>query len=117
MITYLFSFIFCGFLCLIAQLIIDNTKLSAGHITSLFVVAGAFLDIFDIYDWLIDKVGGGALVPITSFGHSLIHASLDQSKESGIFGLLTGMFNITATGIAAVIIISFFMSIIFKPRN
>ena len=47
---YFWSFIFCGTLCLIAQFIIDNTKLSAGHVTSLFVVIGAFLDVFDIYD-------------------------------------------------------------------
>ena len=48
--TYLLSFLFCGILCLIAQVIIDNTKLSPGHITSIFVVIGAALDIFDIYE-------------------------------------------------------------------
>ena len=48
--TYLYSFIFCGFICLIGQLILDNTKLTPGHVTSLFVVIGAFLDIFGIYD-------------------------------------------------------------------
>ena len=115
--TYILSFVFCGTLCLIAQIIIDNTKLSAGHITSMFVVIGAALDIFDIYDKIIDKVGGGALVPITSFGHSLIHASLDQSMESGFFGLAVGMFNITATGITAAIVISFFFALIFRPKD
>ena len=39
----LYSFLFCGFICLIAQIILDNTKLSTGHITSLFVCFGAFL--------------------------------------------------------------------------
>ena len=115
--TYILSFLFCGLLCLIAQLIIDNTKLSAGHITSLFVVIGAALDIFDIYDKIIEKVGGGALLPITRFGHSLIHASLDQGMESGFFGLMLGMFNITATGITATIVISFFIALVFKPKN
>ena len=47
---YLYSFLFAGFVCLIAQLILDNTKLSAGHITTLFVIIGSFLDVFDIYD-------------------------------------------------------------------
>lgn len=115
--TYILSFLFCGVLCAIAQLIIDNTKLSAGHVTSIFVVIGASLDIFDIYDKIVDKVGGGALVPITSFGHSLIHASLDQAAESGFFGLMLGMFNITATGITAAIVISFFIALIFRPKN
>ena len=47
---YLNSFLFCGTVCFISQLILDNTKLTPGHITSLFVVIGAFLDIFGIYD-------------------------------------------------------------------
>jgi len=115
--TYLYSFLFCGALCLIAQIIIDNTKLSAGHITSIFVVTGAFLDIFDIYDKIIDYVGGGALVPITSFGHSLIHAALEKANESGIIGIAMGMFDLTATGITSVIVFSFIFALIFKPKN
>ena len=114
--TYILSFLFCGFLCLIGQIIIDNTKLSAGHITSMFVVTGAALDICDIYDKIIEKVGGGALVPITSFGHSLIHASLEETARSGFFGLALGMFDITATGITAAIVISFFVALIFRPK-
>ena len=115
--TYILSFLFCGFLCLIAQFIIDNTKLSAGHITSLFVVAGAFLDIFDIYDKIITVVGGGALVPITSFGHSLIHGALEKALTNGPMGLAMGMFSLTSVGIIAAIIIAFFLSFIFKPKN
>ena len=48
--TYLLSFLVCGFVCLIGQLIYENTKLTPGHITSLFVVIGAILDSFGLYD-------------------------------------------------------------------
>ena len=47
------SFLFCGAICLIAQIILDNTKLTPGHITSIFVVLGALLDTFNIYDIII----------------------------------------------------------------
>ena len=40
--TYLNSFLFAGFVCLIGQIILDNTKLTAGHITSMFVVITLF---------------------------------------------------------------------------
>ena len=50
---YLNAFIFCGIVCLIGQLILDNTKLTAGHITTMFVILGAFLDVFSIYDKFI----------------------------------------------------------------
>ena len=115
--TYILSFLFCGTLCLIAQIIIDNTKLSAGHITSIFVVAGVILDTFSIYDKIITVVGGGALVPITSFGHSLIHAALERTQESGFFGLAMGIFDMTATGITSAIVFSFIIALIFKPKD
>ncbi len=73
MIKIVYSFLFCGIVCLIAQLILDNSKLTPGHITSIFVVLGSFLDVFNIYDMIVEVVGGGAMVPITSFGHQLIH--------------------------------------------
>ena len=43
---YFNSFIFCGIVCLIGQIILDNTKLTPGHITAMFVVLGAFLRSF-----------------------------------------------------------------------
>ena len=111
------SFLFCGFVCLIAQIILDNTKLTPGHITSMFVVIGAALDSFSLYDLIIKYVGGGALLPITSFGHSLIHGALDATNSNGVVGLLMGMFDLTATGITTAIIFSFIFSLVFKPKN
>ena len=69
---FIYSFLFAGIVCLIGQIILDNTKLLPGHITSLFVVIGAALDTFSIYDLFVDKFGAGAIVCITSFGHLLI---------------------------------------------
>lgn len=114
---YLNSFIFCGFVCLIGQLILDNTKLTPGHITTIFVVLGSFLDIFNIYDKIILWAGGGALVPITSFGHLLIHGALEKAQEFGLIGLAMGMFDLTSSGIISAIVISFFLSLIFKPKD
>ena len=115
--TYLYSFFFVGFVCLLGQIILDNTKLTAGHITSLFVVLGAFLDTFSIYDEIIKYVGGGALVPITSFGHSLIHGALAKANELGGIGLVVGMFDLTAAGITSAIIFTFIFAMIFKPKD
>lgn len=111
------SFLFCGFVCMVSQVILDNTKLTPGHITSILVIIGAFLDTFSIYDMIIKHVGGGALVPITSFGHSLIHGALAKANSFGIVGILMGMFDLTATGITAAIIFSFIFTLILKPRD
>lgn len=117
MIKLLYSFLFCGFICLIAQIILDNTKLTPGHITSIFVIVGAFLDVFSIYDKIVEVVGGGAMVPITSFGHQLIHGGMAKAVSDGPLGLIMGMFDLTASGITAAIVFSFFFSLIFKPKN
>ncbi len=114
---YVNSFIFCGIVCVLGQMILDNTKLTPGHVTTIFVCIGAFLDSFRLYDKIISWAGGGALVPITSFGHSLIHGALAQAKDYGFFGLLTGMFNLTSAGIISAIIFSFFLSLIFEPKD
>ncbi len=114
---YLYSFLFCGMICLIGQVILDNTKLTPGHITSLFVIFGSFLDIFNIYDKIVLWAGGGALVPITSFGHLLIHGAMASAADYGIMGLMMGIFDLTASGIAAAIIFSFFLSFIFQPKD
>ena len=74
------SFIFCGFVCMISQIVLDNSKLTPGHITSILVVIGAFLDSFGVYDMIIKIVGGGAQLPITSFGHSLIWCTCSSRK-------------------------------------
>ena len=114
---FIYSFLFAGIVCLIGQIILDNTKLLPGHITSLFVVIGAALDTISIYDLLVDKFGAGAIVCITSFGHLLIHGALAKAKVDGLLGLFTGMFSLTATGITATIIFAFIFTMIFKPRN
>ena len=109
---YLNAFIFAGIVCAIGQIILDNTKLTPGHVTTIFVVVGASLDVFNIYDRLILWAGGGALVPITSFGHLLSHGAMVGTEDFGKWGLLTGMFNLTAA-----IICSFVFALIFKPKD
>lgn len=115
--TYLYAFLFCGFVCLIAQLILDNTKLTPGHITSLFVVIGSFLDIFGIYDKIVLYAGAGALIPITSFGHLLIHGAMDSASTLGPLGLALGIFDLTAAGISLALFLSFILTLISKPKH
>ena len=114
---YVNAFLFCGIICVIGQLILDNTKLTPGHVTTIFVVLGAFLDTFSWYDKIILWAGGGAMVPITSFGHLLIHGAMEAASEYGIMGLFMGIFDLTASGITAAIVITFIFALFFRPKN
>ena len=114
---YIYSFLFCGTICLISQFILDHTKLTPGHITSLFVIIGAFLDIFGIYDKFVLYCGAGAIIPITSFGHLLIHGAMDIANEMGPLGLAFGIFDLTSAGISVALVASFTLALIFKPKH
>lgn len=114
---YLNAFLVAGTICLLGQLLVDVFKLTPGHVTSYFVVVGALLDSFSLYDWLIDFAGAGALVPITSFGHSLLHGALAKAEEMGFFGIAMGMFDLTASGITSAIIFAFLVAVFFKPKG
>ena len=111
------SFLLCGFICLIGQVILDNTKLTFGHITSLFVSVGAILSFLGIYDKLISFSKIGSSLPITSFGNLLYKASLDGYYKDGIIGIFQGMFQTTSLGISSAIIFAFFVAIICSSRD
>ena len=81
-----YSFLFCGIICLIGEIIFDNSKLTFGHITSMFVVVGAILSIFGIYDKIASVVGVGANLPIVSFGNSLTNGAYKGFMKDGFIG-------------------------------
>lgn len=102
---------------MISQLILDNTKLTPGHVTSLFVIIGALLDISGIYDHIVLYCGAGAIIPITSFGHLLIHGAMNMANENGFIGLALGIFDLTSAGISIAVVSAFFLALLFKPKH
>lgn len=103
------SFIFTGVICAIAQIIKDNTKLTSGHITSIFCSVGAFLGFLGVYDKIVKCFGGGASVVIMSFGNALYKGAV----ENGILMMLSSV----SVGIVSAILMGFLMTLIFKVKD
>lgn len=114
---FFWAFVVGGIICVIGQLMLDVAKLTPGHTLSILVVAGAILDGFNLYEPLINFAGAGATIPITSFGNSLVHGALLEAKQHGVVGVLTGMFEVTSSGISAAIIFGFIGALIFRPKG
>lgn len=114
---FLKAFIVGGLICALGQLILDFFKLTPAHITCGFVVTGAALDVFGLYDRLIEFAGAGAQLPIMSFGHSVIHGAMEKSEQLGFIGIGMGMFDLTAVGITAAILFAFIIALVFKPKG
>jgi stage V sporulation protein AE len=114
---YLNAFILVGVISMIGQIILDNTTLTPGHITSMFVCIGALLSFLGIYELLRDYSLIGSSIPITSFGNALYQAALEGFNENGFIGMFNNLLSTTSTGISGAIFFGFFFSIFFKARD
>lgn len=114
---FVYAFIVGGAICVVGQLLLDVAKLTPAHLMAIFVVVGAILDSFGLYDKLIKFAGAGATVPIMSFGHSLLHGALAAAEKHGYLGIGIGMFSLTSSGISAAILFAFFVALICKPKG
>lgn len=115
--TYIYAFLFAGTACAIAQIILDNTKLTPGHITSLFTAAGAFFSFLGLYDTFIEKCGAGATVLISNFGHMLYSSAIQGYTEEGVLGIFSGMLCKSSLAITAAIVFSFIIALFFNPKD
>jgi stage V sporulation protein AE len=114
---FFWAFIVGGIICVIGQIMFDVFKLTPAHTLSTLVVIGSILDGFGLYEPLIAFAGAGATIPITSFGNSLVHGAMQEAEKHGIVGVLTGMFEVTSSGISAAIIFGFIGALLFKPKG
>ncbi len=114
---YLKAFVVGGILCVIAQILIDKTKMSPARILVGYVVSGVFLTAIGVYEKLVKFAGAGATVPLTGFGYSLAKGVEKAVDSDGVFGILTGGLKGTAGGICAAIVLGLLSAFIFKGRT
>lgn len=114
---YLKAFILVGFISMIGQIILDNTKLTPGHITSIFVVTGAILSFLGIYNLISDFSFVGSKIPIISFGNALYQAALAGFNNNGFIGMFDNLLTTTSSGISSAIFFGFLFSLIFKIKD
>lgn len=115
--NYLMAFLFAGFICAIAQYILEKTKLTPGHINTILVVSGCVLSGLKIYDILLDKFHSGASVLIVNFGHLLVSGASELYLKEGILGLFKGVLINASAGISITIFISFITTLLFKVKH
>ena len=114
---YISSFIVCGLICVIAQILMDTTKLTPARILVMFVTLGAILGGFGLYDKLVEIGGAGATIPLPSFGNGLAKAAIKGVKENGLIGAFIGGIEGGAGGITASIFFGYLMALIFNPKT
>lgn len=115
--TFIWAFIVAGLFCFVGQLILDNTKLTPGHVTTIFTVLGSVLAFFGIYEKLIDLAGGGASAIISNFGYLLYVGAYEGYQASGILGIFTGLLVKGGAAIVAAVVFAGIVTLFFKPKD
>ena len=115
--NYLYAFLVGGAFCVIAQILLDKTKLTPARILVGYVVAGVILGAIGIYKPLIDLAGAGATTPLTGFGYLISKGVREAVDEKGLLGALTGGLSAAAGGTAAAICFGFLASLVFKSKK
>ena len=113
---YLWSFIVGGVLCVIAQVLIDKTKLTPARILVCYVVAGVVLGAVGLYKPLAEFAGAGATTPLTGFGYNIAKGVQKAVDEKGLLGALTGGLTAAAGGTAAALCFGYIAAIFAKGR-
>lgn len=105
-----------GILCVIAQILIDKTKLTPARILVGYVTAGVILSGVGLYGYAVDFAGCGATLPLTGFGYALAEGVKKAVDEHGLIGALTGGLTATSGGVSAAVAFGFIFSAIFKSK-
>ena len=113
---YVRAFAVGGALCVIAQVLIDKTKLAPARILVCYVVAGVILGGLGIYKPLVDFGGAGATTPLTGFGYLISKGVREAVEKQGLLGALTGPLRAASGGVAAAIVFGFLACLIFKGK-
>ena len=114
---YLKAFLVGGGLCVIAQVLIDKTKLTPARILVGYVVLGVILSAIGLYEPFAKFAGAGASVPLTGFGHCMAKGVREAVKSQGFLGIFTGGLKASAGGIAAAILAGLLAAIFFKDKD
>ena len=114
--AFLKAFAVGGGICLIAQIIINFTDLTAGKILVYFMLAGVVLTAIGVYQPLVEFAGAGATVPISGFGYLLASGAM-KGAEKGFFYAVTGALSAASAGVTAAVVFAFIMALIFKSRT
>ena len=105
---YLWAFLIGGAFCVIGQILLDTTPLTAPRILVIFVVLGVVLQAMHLYEPIVELAGSGATVPLPGFGYAL---------AKGVLEAITGPIKATAAGVAVAITFGYMIALLFNPKS
>lgn len=113
---YVWAFFIGGIICVIGQILMDATKLTAPRILVLFVVSGVVLQALGWYEPIAKLAGSGATVPLPGFGYNLAKGAMEGARKSFLDAIM-GPVKASAAGVAVAITFGYLVALIFNPKS
>lgn len=114
---YLNAFWVGGLICVVAQILIDKTKLTPARILVGYVCAGVLLAGIGVYEPIVEFAGAGATVPLSGFGYTMVKGVQKAIAEQGFLGVMTGGLTAAAAGITAAIVFGYLAALFGKSKE
>ena len=114
--NYVWAFLIGGGICVLAQILMDTTKMMPGRVMVTLVCGGAILGALDLYEPLLKFAGGGAAVPLSGFGYNLWKGIKEAVDKDGFNGLFRVGYRMAAVGTSSALVFSYLASLIFLPK-
>ncbi len=103
-----------GAICVVAQLLIDLTRLTPARILVLYVCIGVLLGAVGLFEPLLRFAGCGASVPLIGFGAAVAKGVREAVDQRGAIGILAGGLSATSAGITASLLFGYLVAIVFR---
>lgn len=111
------AFIGGGILSVIAQTLIDLTKLTPARILVTYVTMGVLLFGIGAYEPLYEIFGCGVSTPLIGFGAAIGKGVKEAMDKDGMLGILSGGLSATAAGISAALFLGTLFALFTKGRS
>ena len=113
----LLAFVSGGIFSVIAQLLIDLTRLTPARILVLYVASGVAMYATGIYEPLYEIFGCGVSTPLIGFGAAIGKGVSEAVDKEGLLGAFSGGLTATAAGISAALFFGVLFALITKGRS
>ena len=114
---YLKVFFIGGLVCMIGQILINETKMSSARVLVLYILVGVVLEVTGAFEYMKEFAGSGVTIPIMGFGSNLAKGALEGVKEQGFLGAISGGMSAVAAGLTTAIVCGFVFGLISKSRS
>ena len=111
------TFVSGGFICLIAQLLIDFTRITPARILVLYVSLGVLIYAVGLCEPMFKLFGAGVSVPLIGFGANIGKGIKEAVDTDGLIGSITGGISSSAAGITSALIFGLLASLLFKTKS